>query len=104
MKYFIIFFAVIISFNANAGTWFNDAEAFVGYDTTNYSSAFCEEGTGDVKGTSNMGARLNTWESESKRWRIGVQYTHLSCIFGRDYTVYNAIGVQATYTFWSRKR
>lgn len=57
---------LILPAKAHAGTWFNDASVFVGLDYTNKSSPQCERNSVDDRGTSNLGARLNIWESNSR--------------------------------------
>jgi hypothetical protein len=105
MKHLLsVVFAILISTNANAGTWFNEAGGFVGYDTPNGNSPQCIEGAGDTKGTSNMGLWLNAWQSQNNRWRVDAQTTHHSCIFGADTNIYDSVGVLVKYTFWKRKR
>src|SRR5690606_37359002 len=80
--------------DAAAGRWLNDARVFAGIDYTKNRSPMCEGNIVDDRGTSNMGVRLNVWESDSRRVRINSKYTHHSCVLGRDDKSYDALGIE----------
>ncbi len=80
--------------------WFKEAEVFAGIDQTFNVSPQCKSGGIDDQATSNLGLRLSIYENGP--FRIGSKYTHHSCAFGEDAKGYDAIGVELTYTFWSR--
>lgn len=87
-----------------AGTWLNDASVFVGLDYTGRLSPQCERNPVDERGTSNLGARLNLWESGSRRVRVNSKYSHHSCALGPDDRQYDAIGVELEWRVWERAR
>lgn len=87
---------------AAPGTWVNDAGVFAGIDYTNKVSPACKQNTVDDRGTSNLGAWVNIWQSESKRVRVNSKYTHHSCVLGADDKQYDAIGVELQWKIWER--
>lgn len=93
---------LILPSRAIAGTFFNDASVFVGLDYTNKLSPQCERNSVDDRGTSNLGARLNLWESESRAVRVNSKYTHHSCALGADDKQYDAVGVELEWKVWAR--
>ncbi len=84
------------------GTWFNDASVFAGLDYTKKRSPQCDANIIDDRGTSNLGVRLNIWQSASKDIRLNSKYTHHSCALGSDDRQYDAIGVELEWTVWRR--
>ncbi|ASD50473.1 hypothetical protein FDI24_gp191 [Acidovorax phage ACP17] len=84
------------------GTFFNDASVFMGLDHTKKLSPQCVAGGIDDRTTSNLGARLNVWQSPAKDVRFNLQYTHHSCALNVDRNGYDAIGVQVEWTPWRR--
>lgn len=84
------------------GTWFNDAGVFMGIDHTKKLSPMCQGGGFDDRSTSNLGAKLNVWQSPSGNVRFNTMYTHHSCALNPDSKSYDAIGVQVEWTFWRR--
>jgi len=94
------FFYLIPS--ANAGTWLNDASVFAGIDYTKKLSPQCDNNNIDDRGTSNLGVRLNVWESESKNVRLNSKYTHHSCVLGTDDRQYDAVGIELEWRVWKR--
>lgn len=84
------------------GTWFNDASVFMGIDHTRKLSPMCSAGGYDERSTSNMGAKLNVWQSPSGNVRFNTLYTHHSCAINPDHKSYDAIGVQVEWKFWQR--
>lgn len=96
------FFYLIPS--ANAGTWFNDASVFAGIDYTKKLSPQCDSNGVDDRGTSNLGAKLNIWESDSRNVRVNSKYTHHSCVLGPDDRQYDAVGIELEWKVWQRNR
>lgn len=87
---------------ARAGTWLNDASVFAGLDHTRKLSPQCRANDVDERGTSNLGARLNLWQSDSRRARVNAKYTHHSCALGRDDRQYDAVGLELEWRVWER--
>lgn len=84
------------------GTFFNDASVFMGIDRTRKQSPQCHAGGYDDRSTSNMGFRVNVWQSPSKNVRVNAQYTHHSCAINPDRNSYDALGVQVEWLIWNR--
>lgn len=87
---------------ATAGTWLNDASVFAGLEYTNRLSPQCQRNAVDERGTSNLGLRLNVWESDSRNVRVNSKYTHHSCALGPDDRQYDAAGVEIEWKVWRR--
>ena len=87
---------------AHAGTWLNDASVFAGLDYTRKLSPQCERNAVDERGTSNLGLRVNVWESASRRVRVNGKYTHHSCALGPDDRQYDALGIELEWRVWQR--
>ena len=86
-----------------SGTYLNEASVYAGLDSTKNISPQCEaEGPND-RLTSNLGARVNLYESEDGRFSNNLQYTHHSCAFNIDATGYDAYGFQLDYKIWNKK-
>lgn len=102
----LVIAGIILLFSgaAQAGTWFNDASVFAGLDYTKKLSPQCERNSVDDRGTSNLGLRLNLWESDSRNVRVNSKYTHHSCALGPDDRQYDAIGVELEWRVWDRRR
>lgn len=84
------------------GTWFNDASVFMGIDRTKKISPQCQSGAYDDRSTSNMGFRLNVWQSPSRNIRLNSKYTHHSCALNPDRNSYDALGVELEWYIWNR--
>ena len=84
------------------GTWFNDAGVFMGLDRTKGVSPQCVAGGYDDRSTSNMGVRLNVWESPSKNVRVNAKYTHHSCALNPDRNGYDGLGIEVVWMIWRR--
>lgn len=84
------------------GTWFNDAGVFLGIDRTKKLSPMCDGGGYDERSTSNLGAKLNVWQSPSGNVRFNAMYTHHSCAINPDNRSYDAMGIQVEWRFWQR--
>ena len=84
------------------GTWFNDATVFLGIDHTKKVSPQCRDGGFDDRSTSNLGMKLNVWESPSKNVRVNAKYTHHSCAINPDNRSYDGVGVEVEWKVWSR--
>lgn len=82
---------------AKAGDWLNDASVYAGIDVTKKLSPMCDAGPIDDHGTSNLGARLNVWRSESRKVRVNGKYTHHSCAVGSDDRQYDAVGIEVEF-------
>lgn len=81
------------------GKFFTDASLFMGLDHTKKLSPQCVAGGIDDRTTSNVGARLNVWESPSTDVRLNLQYTHHSCALNVDRNGYDALGIQVEWRF-----
>jgi hypothetical protein len=82
--------------------WLNDATVFAGLDYTKSQSPQCEVNQIDNHGTSNLGVKLNVWQSASENVRVNSKYTHHSCALGKDARLYDALGVELEWRVWSR--
>lgn len=87
-----------------SGKYFNDATAYAGIDQTKEISPQCISGGIDTKGTSNLGAKVNLFESDDQRFRTNVKYTHHSCAVSEDRNTYDAAGIEFEYKFWKRPK
>ncbi len=87
---------------AQAGTWLNDASVYAGLDFTHKRSPQCWANRIDDRGTSNLGFKLNLWQSDSKRVRVNTKYTHHSCALGPDDRQYDAVGLEIEWRVWER--
>ena len=76
------------------GTWFNDTSVFLGIDHTLKASPQCVQGGIDDRGTSNLGIDQNIWRSVNSVFDINAQYTHHSCVLGKDRNGYDAVGIK----------
>lgn len=85
------------------GTWFNDATLYMGLDHPRKQSPQCVGGGMDDRSTSNMGLRLNMWESTNERVRVNTKYTHHSCALNQDRNTVDAIGLEVEIKLWCRK-
>lgn len=84
------------------GSYINDASVYAGLERTNKLSPMCEDRGPDNRTTSNLGAKLNIYESRDGRFRTNANYTHHSCAFSPDDKSYDAVGFVAEYKFWQR--
>jgi hypothetical protein len=90
--------------SAPTGTYFNKATIYAGLDQTKNPSPQCTDEGPDNKATSNVGAKLNIYQSADERFRLNTKYTHHSCAFNPDDDEYDAVGVELEYDIWNRKR
>lgn len=85
-----------------SGKYMNDATAYAGLDHTMSQSPQCVVNDTDDRFTSNLGLKLNLFESNDAKFRVNSKYTHHSCAFGGDRNSYDAAGVELEYKMWSR--
>lgn len=85
---------------ALAGEFFADASIYAGLDYTFKPSPQCKTNGEDCHSTSNVGARLNIYQSSDKAFRFNAKYTHHSCAFNEDRNTYDAIGGEMEYRLW----
>ncbi len=93
---------LVLITGCTSGTYLNDASVFAGLDYAKKSSPMCEPVGPDDHTTSNIGARLNLYQSADTRFRTNLKATHHSCAFSPDDRQYDAIGVELEYKFWGR--
>lgn len=104
----LLFFVGLLATSAKAqsikvpGTFFNDASVYMALEQPKKVSPQCMSGGIDDRATSNLGARLNLWQSPSKDVRFNLQYTHHSCALNIDRNGYDAIGLQVEWFIWRR--
>jgi len=89
-------------FAAESGMFFKDAGVYLGLDHVKKISPQCERGGVDDRWTSNLGMRVNIYESGDERFRTNAKYTHHSCMLGEDSAGYDAVGIELEYKFWQR--
>lgn len=82
--------------------WFNDATVFAGLDYTKSQSPQCQVNNIDNHGTSNLGAKINVWQSLSENVRVNSKYTHHSCALGIDAKSYDALGIELEWRVWQK--
>ncbi len=97
-----IAFALVFTLIGCTGTYLNDASVYTGLDYTRGQSPQCGSSGIDDKTTSNLGLRLNLYESEDETFRTNAKYTHHSCAFNPDKDNYDAVGIELEYKFYSR--
>ena len=107
IRFALIFSVVIASLsllNGCAGSWVRDGSVYMGLDLPSEQSPQCLDVRGqyDDKTTSNLGLRLNIFESDDTRFRTNAKYTHHSCAFNKDVRVYDALGVEFEYKIFQR--
>jgi hypothetical protein len=93
---------MLIPGKASAGDWLTEAGVYAGIDYTKKLSPMCDANQVDDRGTSNLGARVNVWRSESRAVLVNSRYTHHSCALGSDNRQYDAIGLEVEWRVWSR--
>lgn len=93
---------VVFGLAGCSGTYLNDASVYAGLDYTKKLSPQCEPTGPDSRTTSNLGFKLNLYESDDNRFRTNARYTHHSCAFSADDRQYDAIGVELEYILWQR--
>lgn len=98
----IIVIAIVLSLlpSKAKAEWLNDASVFAGIDVSKKKSPMCEVNDVDERGTSNLGFRVNVWQSESENIRVNSKYTHHSCVLGSDDKTYDALGVEVEWKVW----
>jgi hypothetical protein len=99
---FAVGLAVLFSLNGCSGTYLNDASVYAGLERTKKLSPQCEPTGADDRTTSNLGVRVNLYESTDERFRTNAKYTHHSCAFSPDDRSYDALGVELEYKLWDR--
>lgn len=99
---FAVGLAVLFSLGGCSGTYVNDASVYAGLDRTKKLSPQCEATGADDRTTSNLGVRVNLYESADERFRTNAKYTHHSCAFSPDDRQYDAVGVELEYKLWER--
>jgi len=99
---FAVGLAVLFSLGGCSGTYLNDASVYAGLDHTKKLSPQCEATGPDDRTTSNLGVRVNLYESADERFRTNAKYTHHSCAFSPDDRQYDALGVELEYKLWER--
>lgn len=77
------------------------ADVYLGVDNSGRISPQCMPSGPDRKTTSNGGLRINL--IEYSRIAINAKYTHHSCAFNEDRNLYDAVGLEATFTIWRRR-
>ena len=104
LTFCVVVVLVSLVTGCSQGTFFNDVRAFAGLESTLKPSPMCIESSTDNRWTSNLGVKANIYETNDERLRVNTQYIHHSCAFGVDDRDYDAIGLEAEYKIWSRKR
>lgn len=99
-----VVFGLVFVLIGCTGTYFNDASVYTGLDYTAEQSPQCRSFGADDKTTSNLGLKLNLYESEDESFRTNAKYTHHSCAFNPDKANYDAIGIELEYKFYSRPK
>ena len=99
---FAVGLAALFSLGGCSGTYLNDASVYTVLDYTKKLSPQCETMGPDDQTTSNLGVRVNLYESADDRFRTNVKYTHHSCAFSPDDQQYDAVGVELEYKLWER--
>lgn len=94
--------ALAVFLGGCSGTYLNDATAYAGIEGTKDVSPQCQNQGIDPHGTSNLGFKLNLYESEDQRFRTNAKYTHHSCALSPDRNTYDAAGVEFEYKIWQR--
>ncbi len=87
----------LISPKSQALDYFQGEEVFLGLDYTRKISPMCTRGANDDKLTSNLGVRVNLIQSEDKRAKVNLKYTHHSCAVNPDNSSYDAGGIEVVY-------
>lgn len=99
---FAVGLALLFGLTGCSGTYLNDASVYAGLDYTKKESPQCESGGPDSHSTSNLGVRVNLYQSEDERFRTNAKYTHHSCAFSPDDASYDAAGIELEYKLWQR--
>ena len=105
---FAILFSIIMAslslLSGCSGTWVRDGTVYVGLDMPSGRSPQCLDLVGqyDDKTTSNLGLKLNIFESDDTKFRTNAKYTHHSCAFNSDVRIYDALGVEFEYKIFQR--
>lgn len=81
------------------GSYLKDGSVYMGLDMPYTQSPQCLSVKDEIddKTTSNLGLRVNIYESEDSKFRTNAKYTHHSCAFNSDIRVYDAVGVEFEY-------
>lgn len=84
------------------GSWLNSTSVFLGIDRTMKQSPQCVTSNVDDHSTSNLGVNQNIWRSEKKIFDINAQYTHHSCVLGKDRNTYDALGLELVWHLYRK--
>lgn len=85
-----------------AGSYGNWGSVYAGIDYPDEQSPQCESSGQDDKSTSNLGFKLNIFESDDDRFTSNLKYTHHSCAFNQDRNGYDAFGLELEFKPWMR--
>lgn len=86
------------SSNAKAGEWFQYTDVYMGIDYTKNQSPQCRDNSLDDRLTSNLGIRQHVY-AFTDNVDLLANYTHHSCVVGRDQNGYDGVGVQINWRF-----
>ena len=87
-----------------SGTYLNDASIYGGLDYPRDPSPQCRQAGADDRSTSNLGLKLNLYQSETGLFRTNAKYTHHSCAFSPDRNTYDAVGIEVEYILWDSRK
>jgi hypothetical protein len=90
----------VIAKEPEEGKFFSYGDFYAGLDYTNKRSPQCYGGGVDDRTTSNVGFRVNIYESADSKFHLNSKYTHHSCALNIDRESYDAIGVELIYRLW----
>ena len=98
----VVVMGVAVFLGGCSGNYLNDASAYAGIEATKDVSPQCENTGIDPHGTSNLGFKLNLYQSDDGRFRTNAKYTHHSCALSPDRNTYDAVGMELEYKIWQR--
>ncbi len=96
----VVMTSVAMAKCAYAGDFFASGSIYAGLDYTFKQSPQCQSNGPDSHSTSNVGARINIYQSSDKTFRFNTKYTHHSCGFNSDRNTYDAIGGELELRLW----
>lgn len=108
IKFAFIFTVILSLFGAlsgcSKGEYLKDGSVYMGLDVPMQTSPQCRSYSNEVddKTTSNLGVRVNVYESGDNKFRTNAKYTHHSCAFNTDIRVYDALGIEFEYKLFQR--
>lgn len=104
LKGIVIVLAIAITIGmskcAFAGDFFTSGSIYAGLDYTFKQSPQCQNNGPDIHSTSNVGARVNIYQSSDKTFRFNTKYTHHSCAFSVDRNSYDGVGFELEYRLY----